>query len=73
MSEMGMITLVGASSLEELNNKLNEIKVDHETRNPHREVVVEVVSPDPKTVTFKSYEATSFSVSVKLNKKDDEE
>ncbi|RFU70359.1 hypothetical protein D0469_07090 [Peribacillus saganii] len=68
-----MVTIVAASSVKELNKKLDEIKREHETRNPERDVEVKVINPKPETVEFKDWEATSFTVGVELIKREEDE
>jgi hypothetical protein len=68
-----MITIVAASSIKDLNRKLQEIRQTHELRNPNFNVEVKVLKPNPNEVDFKEWEATSFTVSVDLLPKEEEE
>jgi hypothetical protein len=65
-----MTTIIAASSEKHLNEKLTKIRNNHETMNPHSEVEVRVISPDPDKVTFNDWESQSFTVSVRLRTKE---
>jgi hypothetical protein len=68
-----MITITHASSKKELQRKLDQVKASHMAINQNKEVIVEVLDPNPDHVTFNDNSATQFTISVTIKDYDDEE
>ncbi|WP_374054551.1 hypothetical protein [Rossellomorea sp. FM04394] len=68
-----MITFTHASSKKELERKLDQVKASHMAINQNKEVIVEVLDPNPDQVTLKDNFATKFTISVSIKNYDDEE
>jgi hypothetical protein len=50
----------------ELERKLDQVKASHMAINQNKEVIVEVLDPNPDQVTFKDNFATQFTISVSI-------
>jgi hypothetical protein len=68
-----MITTIYANSKKDLERRLEEIKAQHISINPGKEITVNVLNPNPDEVYFNDHNATGFTIGVKINRYDEDE
>jgi len=68
-----MITMIAAKSDKELQQEMEKLKNKHEALNPNYLVKVFIISPEKEKIEYKSYEATSVTVGVRLEEPEESE